>query len=120
MPTLMPIFCSDFNFISNFIFRYFISTSIFLSNEFILYYFCCCVDDCNVNTHANICSDFDFIFIFIFRYFISTSIFLSNEFILYYFILDRWQKFGTDTGRRTPSGGGLTNVCHHTHAHTTS
>ena len=37
------------------------------------------------------------------RYFISTSIFLSNEFILYYFILDRWQKFATDTGRRNSS-----------------
>jgi len=46
-----------------------------------------CVDDCNVDTHANISFNFYFLFNFIFWYFIfyfyfSTSIFLFDNFIL--------------------------------------
>ena len=37
------------------------SISIFVFNNFILYYFCCCVDDCNINTHANILFELYFI-----------------------------------------------------------
>ena len=54
MSTLLPIFCLGFNFIFNFISVTSFSISIFLFNNFILYYFCCYFDNCNVNTHANI------------------------------------------------------------------
>ena len=71
------------------------SISIFVFNNFILYYFFCCVDDCNVDTHANIllcqhsCQYFVWTLIsFLISFSVtsfSMSIFLFNNFILYYF-----------------------------------
>ena len=71
------------------------SISIFVFNNFILYYFFCCVDDCNVDTHANIllcqhsCQYFVWTLISFLISFSVTSfsifIFLFNNFILYHF-----------------------------------
>jgi len=65
MWTLMPMFCFNFNFIFNSFSVTSFSIYIFLLNNFILYYFCCCVDDCNVDTHANILFELYFILFFV-------------------------------------------------------
>ena len=98
MSTLMPIFCLNLNFILKFHFPLLYFQFLFFYSITLFYITFVAVLTTAMETLMLIfCSDFNSIFNFIFHYFISTSIFLSNEFILYYFILDRWQKFGTDT-----------------------
>ena len=53
MLTLMPIFSFNFDFLFDFIFITAFSICIFFSIT-LFNLFLCCVDDCNVETHANI------------------------------------------------------------------